>query len=391
MKLFPVFLLAAAFFILVPPEEFAQELSLEEIAKQLNTDIKDSTVHILLNRIYDKVLKNPETLNFVLKQTYDKIKKNNFLKDLDIKFKTFQADTVSGLGLAYNYSGRIITYYIDSASASGSGLNISAAANGNISFIKRINPDNFLKTGAVINYFNSQGGAVAVTNEMSDSLTRIQMMLSYYNDIDSLNNSPLWKNYIELVSTYLTTQFFFDLSLRANLESSQDFSSKNYVYSGSIGIDIKAWDQNSAAARFNIFDWPFALIRYLSAADNAFSPSGAAIPTVLISADYVDPAGDRERKVFQRTEKYFRYGIEAGFKTLITEAAENRIFFSAGIRYYKEPGADEVIRNAGLDEPFYFSTALSLQSGMFISYSTGRLPYDLHSDDVYSIGFSYGF
>ena len=46
---------------------------------------------------------------------------------------------------------------------------------------------------------------------------------------------------------------------------------------------------------------------------------------------------------------------------------------------------------ANLDEQRYLTAALSLDNGMFASYTTGKLPLDAQNDQVYEVGFHYKF
>lgn len=376
--------------MILPSYTYPQE-SLKDITKQISPDINGTSINNELQNIFDKVLHDPETLNLVLKETFEAAKAGNLFKGLNLKFKTFQFDTTSAIGLSYSYQKNIKNSYLDSAAANASGLSFSFNAEGNVAFIKKVNPNNFLKTGLAISYFSSRGGAVEISNELSDSLTSIQMILSTYNNIDSLNNSPLWKNYLKLISQYLTTQIFFDFSLKANLESNQDFTMKNYVYGANLGIDIKAWNKNSTLAQLNILDWPFAITRWLTGTDNNISPLGSSLPTFLFDIDYVDPSSDPLRVSLNETKKYPRFGFEGGFKTLFSNTLGGALYVSADLRYFKEFGASSIIKNLGLDDSFYFAIELKQENGLFVSYTTGSLPYDLRTDDVYAIGFNYGF
>lgn len=383
-------LITVSFILIISTTKiYSQEYTIPDYGKYL--DSTNVNTENKFEDIFKNLFNSSETLNLVLKQTFEKAKANNFFKDLDIKFKTFQFDTVSAIGLTYTFQKAIKTSYMDSSAASSSGLNFSLNADGNIAFIKKYNPNDFLRSGISISYFNSNGGAARITDALSDSLTKIETKLSTYTNIDSLNNSSVWKNYLNLVSQYLPTQVFFDFSLQANLESNQDFTMKNYVYGASLGVDIKAWNKNSALAQLNIFDWPFAITRWLTGTDDNISPLGSSLPTFLFNMEYVDPSSNPLRVSLNETKKYPRFGFEGGFKTLFSNSLGRAIYVSADLRYYKEFNASSVIKNLGLDDSFYFAVELRQENGLFVSYTTGNLPYDLRTNDVYAIGFNYSF
>ena len=55
--------------------------------------------------------------------------------------------------------------------------------------------------------------------------------------------------------------------------------------------------------------------------------------------------------------------------------------------YYRELSPSSVIKAAGLDERFYVSAAIVAPNGVFVSYRSGDLPFDLKSQVVYELGF----
>ncbi|HVO73566.1 MAG TPA: hypothetical protein VMT35_06060 [Ignavibacteriaceae bacterium] len=366
-------------------------LSLSELAQNINPKIEDASIEAELNTIYREILNNPETLNLVLKESFEKLNANNFLKDLDIKFKTFQYDSISALGITYSYFKNIKSNYFTSSSANSSGINFSINTEGNIAFIRRDNPNDFLKSGLAVSYFNSSGGVIEFTDQLSDSLTAVQKLLSSYNNIDSLNESDIWKKYLAKVSANLTNQLYFNFSLNLNLESNQDFSIKNYVYGINVGFDVKAWNRNSALAQLNILDWPFAVTRWLTGTDNNISPLGSSLPTLLFNVSYIDPSADSLRRSLNELKKYSRLGFEAGFKTLFSRSLGAPLYVNADLRYYKEINASSLIKTLGLDESIYFIILLSQENGFFISYASGKLPQDIQNNNVYAVGFNYKF
>ncbi|PKL83044.1 MAG: hypothetical protein CVV24_06885, partial [Ignavibacteriae bacterium HGW-Ignavibacteriae-3] len=251
--------------------------TINELAGSISGSLNPSSVNDALNNLYEKILKNPETLNFVLKESFKKSEEANFLKGLNLKFKTFQVDKNSYLGLSYSYDRSIKSSYFEINGPNSSGLNFAFATEGNISLQRAYNPNDFLKSNIAFAYFNSSGGAVEMTDEISDSLTGIQIALSELNN-EEINSSQLWKDYLAFVSDYLTTQVYFDVSLAGSLESNQDFTSKQYTLGVQAGFDLKAWNRNSIPAQLNVFDWPFAVFRWLAGSEDNIYPRGSAIP-----------------------------------------------------------------------------------------------------------------
>jgi hypothetical protein len=130
----------------------------------------------------------------------------------------------------------------------------------------------------------------------------------------------------------------------------------------------------------------------LTKTDESFTPYGATIPTVQFSVDYVKPGQDIDREILTgNLNGYSRFHFETGFRTLLAQIKDQTIFFNAGFRYYKEFNAPVSVKTANLDKFSYFVASLTSSSGLFVSYSNGRLPFDAINDVVYELGFNYSF
>ena len=129
------------------------------------------------------------------------------------------------------------------------------------------------------------------------------------------------------------------------------------------------------------------MIRVLSGLDQALSPRGSVIPTVLVGIEQVSPQDDSLRAQIENESAYPRFKGEISFKTPISRSAN----FLANFRYYKELGASSGIKNASIDEFVHFTSSVSLSNGMFVSYTTGKLPFDKTNDQIYELGFRYRF
>jgi hypothetical protein len=207
--------------------------------------------------------------------------------------------------------------------------------------------------------------------------------LAQITDSEELRNSPLAKEVTRIFQEYMTSQFYLDFGLRGGLEANQNFTRKQYVFGGKLGIDFKPW----GSGYLNIFDWPFAAVRLLTGYDEELQPRGSSFPTLFFGVDQVVPSGNDYRTVIGDSANFFRMRAEIAFRTVINRTSR----FEANFRYYKEIGAEDVIRKAGLDEHLYFVAVITAESGLFISYTNGKLPFDLSESQVYSLGFEYNF
>jgi hypothetical protein len=78
-------------------------------------------------------------------------------------------------------------------------------------------------------------------------------------------------------------------------------------------------------------------------------------------------------------------------RNLIVRSGLGDVYVESDVRWYRELGAPVAIAAAGLDEFTYFVAALVSSDGPYISYSTGRLPFDDREDQVYELGFRLHF
>lgn len=343
------------------------------------------------SKLYSNILENTETLNKAL-DTYIVEKEGvSFLRDVNLRFKNFRTNGQDGsaaLGFSYSYSKDIKKHLFRQKSASSSGVSFAIKADGNVGFDRKVNPQNFLDSKLSFHFFHSHGGVIdRADTSIANRLNELEDELTKITDPDSLMISPVWKEFMSAVSSHLTTQFYVDLSLKAGLESNQDFSQKQYVYGAHLGVDLKAWNRNSTLANLNIFDWPFTVIRVLTGYDKNLSPRGSTIPTILVGIDQVNPADDSLRVMVEDDSAYPRFRGEISFKTPISKSAD----FVANFRYYKEFGASSAVKTANIDEFQYFTYALTLSNGLYVSYTTGKLPFDAKNDQVYELGFQYKF
>lgn len=352
--------------------------------------VTEDSLKKAVSNLYLEFINDTETLNKVLDTYIIDDLDVSFLKDLNIRFKAFNVkedSNVSALGLSYSYSRDIQKHLFNKKSASNTGISFAFSAAGNLAFDKNVNPYNFLDTKLSFHLFHSEGGAVEVSDEIAERLNNLELELVEIPDQDSLDNSPAWKEFLAIVSENLTTQYYVDFSLKAALESNQDFSRKQYVYGARLGFDLKAWNPSSTLANLNVFDWPFAVIRVLTGLDKNLSPRGSTIPAILLGLDQVVPSDGSIRTTIDNGSSFPRFRAEVSFKTPVSESA----FFVSTFRYYKEIDASSAIISADMDEFIFFSSALTLSNGFYVSYSTGRLPMDSKNEQVYALGFQYNF
>jgi hypothetical protein len=338
-----------------------------------------------------KLLQDPETLNKILKEDISADTKWKFLKDINFNFKTIKSsgDSASTLGFSYAYSKDIKKINLGSDSVSATGLMFSLDSKGNVSFDPAINPADFLSTDASFHFYQNCGGVIPASLEVQKKLNDLQDSLVNIIDKTQLEHSPIWKEFEQLIGKHLSTQYYWDISAVGTFESNQKFTTTQVGYGLQAALDIKAWNPDAILARYNIFDWPFAAIRYLSNVDESFSPKGSTIPTVLFGIQQIVPQAGDPRKIAGTTSSFTRLRGEIAFKTPLGSHGQYKAFFESDLRYYQELQPTAAVETAGLDQYIFFTGAITLSNGFYVSYSTGKLPFDAKKDQIYEIGFQY--
>ena len=78
-------------------------------------------------------------------------------------------------------------------------------------------------------------------------------------------------------------------------------------------------------------------------------------------------------------------------KTHVAKVMSQDIWFIADYRIYDEIAPSASIRAAHLNRFEYFSMGFEMKNGASFSYTTGKLPLDRKSDQVFDIGYKFKF
>lgn len=336
--------------------------------------------------ILNQALEQPLTINKELNGALTTDNAWKFLKDLNLKLSAFtNSDGTQSLGLSYTLSKDVNRFFFTESNSLQTGMSYSLHLDGNIAAIQNVNPNDFLISNFSIHYFRNQGGAIQASDALYTTLNQLEDKMAVIEDQNQLLTSLEFKTFATTLRKNLSDQYYIDFSAIGGLESNQSFTEKQFYYGVQLGLDLKAWNPESKLAQYNIFDWPFALIRLLSGNDNTFTPRGSAIPAVLLGLDMVDPQSGVIEKLHPDDSYFTRLRVETSFRTPLS--LQNLIFFEASYRYYWEPNASDLVKQNAMDRFGYFVAAITMPNGMFASYSTGKLPSDLENDKVYELGF----
>lgn len=345
--------------------------------------------------LFDVALDNIDVANGLLRSVSSGTTPlGRLFEDLNIELKAFESDDNdkdTALGVGYDYEKAARKEFRNEANRF-SGLKGSFSARGNVAFQSSKNPRDFLETKLSLAYFSSRGGVLGETDEaFAQELNDLEDKLVEYEDLDALLNSAEWRRFKDLTADHLTDQFYYAAAIDAGLESDQKFDVKQFTFGLDIGLIPRGWGEKSFLGSINVFDYIPALIRVWSGQDKSFIPRGSGFPTVNLGFDRVQPQDEDPRNEAGDDSDFWRYDIEIGFSSLLGRWNGANVTWENNFRHYAEINADDTTEDAGLDDYTYFVSAVTMANGMFISYSTGELPFDTKSDQVYEVGLKYRF
>lgn len=347
-------------------------------------------------------LKDARNQADVLNQFLGKLTATNsglaWLKALNLHFKVFEPSAAgqdAGLGVEYDFD-KGVTDARFFGEENPAYLTFNLKARGNISFDKNNNPTDFLQSGAQLHLWQFFGQTdddpVGSDGLTLSSRTFRELASDKFKGKsgNELRATPEWRNYQSQAFEKDPAEWFYDLAANFALESDQTFSKKQYAYGLEIQPRVRVWDPDSPWSKFNLFDWPFACTRMLGGEE--WKPRGRFLPGIMAGLDLIDPAGNSDRFAVDADEgAYPRFKAEVGFRSKVVEIQGKPVWFSAAYRYFQELGASSAIEAADLDAQHYFAASLDLPGNITITYSTGKLPFDLQDQQVWALGYRVKF
>jgi|GEM_PF-1403015 len=340
--------------------------------------------------------KEPEYINKALNPIIERSNGLSFLKDINFEVKSF--DSVSGdsgLGFSYDYNktNSLTDYKYDANSNATTGLAWNFSAKGNVSSESDINPKDFLDTRLSLTGFRDYGGvSEAASKSVFNTLNDLEDQ-AWNSDEGSNEKANALKKIKELSGSFLSTQTYLHYDLNAGLESNQNFTEKQWSYGAKLALDIKGYGNESSIGKWNVFDYPFALIRRLTGygGGDSFRPLGSTFPTFVIGLDQVDPVNNTAREALGEEGKFGRTKAEVYFRTPIGYVNGEELFVNYDYRIWREVSPSAAIESSCMDEFLYRTLSITSSNGVFVSYSKGKLPFDLSSGAVYELGWKFHF
>ncbi|MXV14093.1 hypothetical protein [Hufsiella ginkgonis] len=361
----------------VPAVQLPSPMSVNELQKLADTLLSDPATY---NDAYAKFLSGVATTSPQLYKT---------LRDLNVNFKTFEATgQPAALGLDYSYQNSWTKTRVTGNNAGFQSYTLNFE--GNIAYRKANNPANLLQSTFTYTSSFLHGGKTQVLTP-AERARYTQISDSAFNANVAGNMAlakTLDKKAIQFIQT--SNQYYIGINGNFSYETNQDFSRQQFVPGVLVNLGARPWNRNEALLYFNLPDYPFALIRLLTGTSDSFKLSPASFPSGLIGIDHVMPGQDSVRRALTgNLNAYNRFRCEFAFKTQMAQIGTETLFFSADYRYYRELNAVSAIKKADMAKYGYFTAAIAATNGFFISYASGKLPFDQRNSNTYGLGIHY--
>jgi hypothetical protein len=330
-------------------------------------------------------LRNPESLNPALAELAEVTHARRFIGSLNLNFINVQQGDDQGLALGYDWRRDLLRSPHKQGSPHG-GVHSALEARGQIVPSNADNPEDFNSFGAHASLFYGAGGS-ATPSLMRSKLAGIADSVAAYANTETYLGSPSYLNLMAGLWDSLSTQYYFTGGVEARYESDQGGESTQWATGVRLGFDLKVWNPRRRGARLNVFDWPAALVRLATGTDSAFTPSGAAIPTLSILLHRVTPGSNAVRDSLLNLEPFNRLAFELRWRTKLSSVPQGPLWLTAEIRHHLEVAADPAISDAGQHRFSRVHLQVETPQGLTFSWAKGTLPFTQDDGDRWGVGF----
>jgi hypothetical protein len=317
---------------------------------------------------------------------------------VELKYFTPKSDNTSksGYGLAYDWERKANTSLkISDDHSRFSSNTFSAYAKGNFIFADKNNPEDLSKAGLSYEYITANYAPILKSEVLTGSLGE-----RYQEEcLEGFGNKSEWCKATSATLNKISSgdaSTIWSFKLKADVQGNQDYTEKEYVYGAGVGLKYTP-AIDSPIRLLNIFELPFRYITQPLLDYNESGYSDRSFPVINVGIDRIDPSDNTVRNtILSGKNNYERAYAEIGYVTTIGKFKGQSIKFNYHYRYFKEIDADLAIKYAGLDRFHYAVYAIQIPGAAFnldipqvitLSYSTGKLPFNLSNEAIFQIGF----
>ena len=283
-------------------------------------------------------------------------------------FKVLDSDNNrSILGLFYEVEYNLSYQGLNSTKRWQNRSEIAFKATGTVTRDSDKNPRNFLDTN--ISLSKSISTRIPVQDkDFANNLTEIAVRAAQDCEDKESKSCKNSKNkafeMLNSTSDYLRAFQRYEVGLNGGYESDQNFEITQAKFGGYVTGQYESWGTNSLIPALNL------------------------IPTFRLAVDKIDPDDATPRSLAGDDSSYFRYSVEASLWTPVGMYFDQQLALTFNYRRYGEIEPSKIVKDNNLDIYNLLTISLTNPTGLFISYSSGRLPLAQHSDNVLEVGWN---
>jgi hypothetical protein len=351
----------------------ADELCLEEFSRLPETSclalIEAAARSITGGSIDKRALKetlsadfsSPEFLNSSLNSVFGKV-------PIGLEFKALDSnDGESVLGLGYAIQKSFLK--LDESPSEDWHRSVVANfdASGTITNESEKNPRNFLDTKISAAYtwstripIQSDDFGLELTNSWQEAASVCVQKGANSDECKAAKRRGL--DLFDSTGQYLNAFQRYHAGFDMGYETDQSFDAKQSKFGAYVFGQYEAWGNTGVLGQLGL------------------------TPAFRLAVDRINPNDETPRAIAGDDSSYYRYSGELSVWMPVGTYLGQRLAFTANLRHWGEISPSDVVEDAGLDDFSLATVTLSSPVGIFVSYSSGELPFDRKSDDVVELG-----
>jgi len=302
-------------------------------------------------------LHDPKVLNAVLQSPVLSSKLSNI--PISLQFKLLERESAEAvIGMQFSYSKAFNQTVYRSDGIRERSYQIQLDIDGVITQNAQENPRNFI-TGKL---------AFVGRSMPSFNLQKLQAGLvpEYCVDEAHINDRACFELEADGVEAFfepMGSAFYLNYGADFGVETDQRFEAKNQTFGG------------------------FMFVAYEDMRIDSFLGYNNIKPSLRIAAETVDPNRETPRALAGDNSSYTRLAAEFSLIVPLQKLAGLPYYFTFNYQAYEEMGASKLVKTANLHAYQLKTYSLNTPTGIFVSYSSGRLPFVLANESTVEIGF----
>lgn len=326
----------------------------------LGLDVDQDALKETIKKDFNK----PEYLNSALSKIFD----DSVPIGLEFKNLNSKENGESVIGLAYNIDYGFYKSAMNESAAWRKQSSFAFQAEGTIVNDSNKNPRNFLETK--LSAFSAYTTNIPLqSQDFADKLTDAALDAAQACAGEGAGNTKKCKSAKEVpyelldsTSDFLSAFQRYEFGLDGGYETDQSFKAKQSTLGVFAFGQYEDWGNNSWIGRLNV------------------------TPSFHLAVDKVNPNNETPRVQAGDASDYYRFSGEISLWIPIGTYFDKNLVLTVNYRNYQELNPSDIVKIAHLDSYNLRTFSLTSPTGLFITYSSGRLPFETQADDVVELG-----